>query len=192
MNAGHLLLFGATAAATWFAAIWFWPRLLLYAFKRAILVKGFGDGPVPINTLYTQRQDLFADPLRPPASGSRLMSVGVNRDTLVSVGWLDLGRGPLVLRVPEMRGRYYSVQFTDPATNTVFAYVGRRTTGTAEGEFLVTGPGWIGDLPAGARRIAAPHRQVLVVGRVLVRDGGDLAAAHDLSTQIRLMPWRGR
>ena len=29
-----------------------------------------------------------------------------------------------------MNDRYYSVQFTDPAKNTNFAYVGKRTTGT--------------------------------------------------------------
>ena len=30
-------------------------------------------------------------------------------------GWLDLRNGPQVLHVPEMAGRYYSVQFTDPS-----------------------------------------------------------------------------
>lgn len=188
MNAVHFLLFAAAAAATWFAAVYFWPRLLLSVYRRALLVKGFGDGPVPVNTLYTQRPESFADPLRAPASGSRLMSVGVNRDTLATAGWLDLADGPLVLRVPEMRGRYYSVQFTNPRTNTTFAYVGRRTTGTRAGAFLVTGPGWAGTVPSGMRQIASPVRQVLVLGRVLVRDEDDLETAYGLSRQIRLAP----
>ena len=104
---------------------------MLYAYKRAILVKGFGDGPIPVNTLYTEPQALFADPLHPPASASKVATTGVNRDTLLTVGWLDLAKGPLVLHVPNMSGRYYSVQFTDPSNNTNFAYVGKRTTGTA-------------------------------------------------------------
>lgn len=39
---------------TWFLVIYFWPLMLLYVFKRAILVKGFGEGPIPVNTLYTE------------------------------------------------------------------------------------------------------------------------------------------
>ena len=41
----HLLLFGLVAATAWFLIIYFWPRMLMMLFKRAILVKGFGDGP---------------------------------------------------------------------------------------------------------------------------------------------------
>ena len=67
----HLLIFGSFMVAAWFIVIYFLPRMLLNVFKRAILVKGFGDGPVPINTLYTQPQALFADPLH--ASGSNLI-----------------------------------------------------------------------------------------------------------------------
>jgi hypothetical protein len=59
----HLLIFVAVAIPTWSVFIYFWPRLLLSAYKRAILVKGFGEGPVPINTLYTEPQKLFAEPL---------------------------------------------------------------------------------------------------------------------------------
>ncbi|MGE5603145.1 MAG: DUF1254 domain-containing protein, partial [Nitrososphaerales archaeon] len=79
----HLLLFAAVMIPTWSVFIYFWPRLLLSAYKRAILVKGFGDGPIPVNTLYTEPQKLFAEPLTSQsASGSNLMTVGVNHDTL--------------------------------------------------------------------------------------------------------------
>jgi hypothetical protein len=133
----HLLIFGAVCIATWFLFIYFWPRMMLYVYKRAILVKGFGDGPIPVNTLYTEPQALFADPLHPPASASKLATTGVNRDTLLTVGWLDLNKGPQILHVPDMAGRYYSVQFTDPSKNTNFAYVGKRTTGTKAGDYII-------------------------------------------------------
>src|SRR5579864_9516995 len=105
MKLEDVLLFGAIVVVTWFIFIYFWPRMLLFVFKRALLVKGFGDGPVPVNTLYTEPLALFADPLHPPASGSKLMSVGVNRETLPTAGWFDLSKGPQVLRVPDMQGR---------------------------------------------------------------------------------------
>src|SRR5215813_12443664 len=155
----HLFIFGAVCITTWLLVIYFWPRMMLYVYKRALLVKGFGDGPVPTNTLYTQPQALFADPLHvslPPGS-SNLMSYGTNRDTLYVCGWLDLRTAPLILRVPDMAGRYYSVQFTDPAKNVNFAYVGKRTTGTEAGDFLISGPGWKEAVQRGVTQISSPN-----------------------------------
>jgi len=185
----HLLIFGGVCVATWFLFIYFWPRMLLYVYRRAILVKGFGEGPIPVNTLYTEPHKLFAEPLASQtASSSNLMTVGVNHDTLPTVGWLDLSKGPLVLNVPDMANRYYSVQFTDPSKNTSFAYVGTRTTGTAAGDYLVTGPGWKGVVPPGMSQISAPNNSVLVIGRVLVESDNDLPTAYGLAKQIQLTP----
>jgi hypothetical protein len=184
----HLLIFGGVCVATWFLFIYFWPRLMLSVYKRAILVKGGGEGPIPINTLYTESQALFADPLHPPASASKLMTTGVNHDTLPTVGWLDLGKGTQVLHVPDFSGRYYSVQFTDPSKNTSFAYVGTRATGTQAGDYLITEPGWKGQVPSGMTQIASPNNSVLVLGRVLVYSDSDLSTAYDLSKQIQLTP----
>ncbi|MGN6563186.1 MAG: DUF1254 domain-containing protein [Thermomicrobiales bacterium] len=188
MKYAHLLIFGAVCIATWALFIYLWPRLMLYVYKRAILAQGFGDGPIPINTLYTEPQALFADPLHPPASASKLATTGVNRDTLYVAGWLDLAKGPLVLHVPDFSGRYYSVQFTDPSNNTNFAYVGTRTTGTKAGDYLVAGPRWNGAVPNGMKQIAAPNNSVLVFGRVLVESDDDLSTAHVLAKQIQLTP----
>ena len=49
----HLLIFGSVMIAAWFLVIYFWPRMMLSVYKRALLVKGFGEGPIPINTLWT-------------------------------------------------------------------------------------------------------------------------------------------
>ena len=184
----HLLIFGSFMAVGWFLFICFWPRMMLYAYKRAILVKGFGDGAIPVNTLYTESQALFADPLHPPASAPKLATTGVNRDTLVMVGWWDLGKGPQILHVPNMAGRYYSVQFTDPLNNTNFAYVGKRTTGTEVGDYLITGPGWKGAVPQGMAQISSPNNSVLVIGRVFVASDSDLPTAYNLAKQIQVVP----
>lgn len=184
----HLLLTGLAAVVGWSLFVSSWPRIILYLHKRAIVVKGFGDGPIPVNTLHTEPQTLFADPLHPPASASSLATTGVNRDTLVTAGWLDLRKGPQVLRVPDMAGRYYSVQFTDASNNTNFAYVGKRTTGTNAGEYLIVGPGWTGVVPRGMTQISSPNDAVLVLARVFVASESDLEAAHALSTQIQLAP----
>lgn len=184
----HVAVFSCFLLAGWVGSIVFLPPLLLVVFKRAILGKGFGEGPIPINTLGTEPLALFADPLHPPPGASALATTGVNRDTLLTVGWLDLGRGPLVLQVPEMSGRYYSVQLTNPATNTNFAYVGTRATGTGAGQYLLSGPSWRGQPPSGMAQIRSPSNSVLMVGRVLVKDERDLTTAHGLTRQIRITP----
>jgi hypothetical protein len=184
----HLLIFGGAIIVVGSLFIYFYPRLILSIYRRAILVRGFGDGPIPVNTLYTEPQKIFADPLSKSYSGSKLATTGVNRDTLYIMGWLDLSKTPQVLHVPNMNNRYYSVQFTNPSNNTNFAYIGKRTTGTKSGEYLITGPGWKGQVPNKIKQIYSPNNSVLVVGRVFVGNDKDLSTAHDLAKKIKLTP----
>ena len=187
MKYEHLLIFGGVCVAAWLLATYLYPRLMLSAYKRGILKQGIDAGPIPVNTLYTQPQELFADPFTPlPAGSSRLMSYGTNRDTLYVCGWLDLRSGPLVLHVPDMADRYYSVQFTDPSTNINFAYVGKRTTGAQAGDYLIAGPKTEETVPQVVARISAPNNSVLVIGRVFVENNSDLPTAHALAQQIQL------
>ncbi len=187
----HLITFGSVAVVAWSVGtlllVYFWPHLVNNIYKKAILGQGFGEGPVPINTLYTEPQALFADPLHVPASASKLATTGVNRDTLIVIGWLDLSSRPQVLHVPDFSGRYYSVQFTDPF-NIDFAYVGTRETGTQAGAYLITGPGWRGQVPHGMKQVPSQNNSVLVVGRILVYGDSDLSTAYDLAKQIQLAP----
>ena len=189
----HLILFGSvTIAAGLLGTLllaYYWPHLVNGEFKKAILEQGFGAGPVPVNTLYTEPEGLFADPLHIslPSGSSDLMTRGVNHDTLLAAGWLDLNKGPLVLSVPDFSGRYYSIQFTDPF-DTDFAYVGTRTTGTKAGEYLIAGPAWQGTVPSGMTKIPSPNNSVLVLGRVLVYSDSDVSAAFGLAKQVQLTP----
>lgn len=168
------------------AFIYYWPRITVGGFKRAILKGGFGGGPIPVNTLYA-----VLDRSSQSASTSSVMGTGTD-DLLYVGGWLDVNAGPRVLHVPEMDGRYYSVQFTDPISGANFAYVGKRTTGTAAGDFLLCEPGWKGDVPAGVIRIEVPHRSALLIGRVFAADEGDRLAAYSLAKQIQLAPLNNR
>jgi len=190
----HSLIFVPVMIVAWmiatFLLVYYWPHLLNNLYKKAILNQGFGEGPIPINTLYTSPQALFADPLHAPTSGSNLATTGVNHDTLLTVGWLDLSKEPQVLHVPDFSDRYYSVQFTDPF-NVNFAYVGTRTTGTQAGDYLITGPDWSGHVPNSLMQISSLNNSVLVIGRVLVYSNSDLSTAHDLSRQIQLTPLSG-
>ena len=162
--------------------IYFWPRITVTGFKRAIVKRGFGGGPIPVNTLY-------AEPNLSTASASNASLLGTGTDDVLYVaGWLDLRNGPQVLHAPDMAGRYYSVQFTDPSTGANFAYVGKRTTRTKAGDYLLTGPGWKGTVPNGMTQISSPNNSLLVIGRVFVESDSDQPTAYALAQQLQLAP----
>jgi hypothetical protein len=76
-----------------------------------------------------------------------------NSDTPYSMLFMDLRAEPLVLSVPAVdAGRYYSVQLVDANTFN-YGYIGTRATGNGPGEYLVVGPGWTGEKPAGVRKV---------------------------------------
>lgn len=109
-----------------------------------------------------------------------------NNDTLFTNAWLDLSQGPVVIEVPPMGERYWTLGFLDAWTNP-WAYAGRRTTGGERQRLFVHGPGWRGQVPAGLHRIAAPGDDVWVIGRILVdHDGQDLARVHALQDQFAI------
>ena len=72
--------------------------------------------------------------------------------------------------------------------STDVANVGKRTTGPQAGDYLITRPGWDGQVPSGMKQIASPNNSVLVIGRVLVESDSDLSSAYGLAKQIQLTP----
>jgi hypothetical protein len=181
---GAIVLLAVTAVAIWvvgtFVYIYFWPRITVGGFKRIFVTRGLGGGPIPVNTIYAVPDS----PSQSAASGS-VIATGTD-DVLYFGGWLDVKAGPRVLHVPEMAGRYYSVQFTDPTSGANFAYVGKRTTGTGAGDFILCDPEWKGAAPDGMARIEVPHHAALLIGRVFVNDEDDRPAAYTLARQVQL------
>jgi len=186
MGGGLLILFIVVAVIVWGLGtcvfLYFWPLITYSAYKRAVVQHGLGGDPIPVNTLYA-----VPHLSSPSASNSSLLATGTN-DVLYVGGLLDLSQEAQVLHVPDMAGRYYSVQFTDPSDGTNFAYVGKRTTGTEAGDYLMCGPGWKGTVSQGMTQIASPNNAVLVIGRVCVESDSDLPTAYGLASQIQLTP----
>lgn len=76
-----------------------------------------------------------------------------NSDTPYSIMWLDLRAEPMVISVPTIdKDRYYAVQMIDGNTYN-YGYIGTRTTGSESGDYLVVGPGWKGETPAGIKKV---------------------------------------
>ncbi len=87
-----------------------------------------------------------------------------NSDTPYSILWLDLRAEPMVLSVPAVeKKRYYSVMLCDGNTFN-FGYIGSRATGNEAGDYMVVGPGWKGEAPAGIKRVFRSGTQFSVAG----------------------------
>ena len=180
----NLRIFIITLMAVWaigtFAYIYFIPSIVYSGVYSLAIGNGVKPGGVPVNTLYT------LPTLGSPSSNSFFVNTGANRDTLYTVGVLNLSGGPEVLHVPDIPIRYYSIEFFDLRGND-FAELGVRTPYRA-GNYLITGPGWQGHVPQNMTRIAAPSDRVFLIGRVLVENESDLPAVYNISRQLQLAP----
>jgi hypothetical protein len=135
----------------------------------------------PINSL-THRRSL------PDASTTDVAYP--NADFLYTQGWLDLSKGPVVLSVPDTKGRYYLFALIDAWTN-VAGSLGSRTTGTDKIEFAIVGPEWNGKLPGGVSEVRSPTDMAWLYGRTQVDGKADLKTALRLQDQYKLRPLGG-
>jgi hypothetical protein len=83
-----------------------------------------------------------------------------NSDTPYSIMFMDLRAEPLVLSVPPVdKSRYYSVMLCDGNTFN-YGYIGSRATGSEAGDYLVVGPDWKGEAPAGIKKVFRSSTQL--------------------------------
>jgi hypothetical protein len=111
-----------------------------------------------------------------------------NADTLYTTAWMDVGREPMVLSLPDMKGRYALFPLLDGWT-TVFQVPGKRTTGTGPQTYAITGPGWTGTLPPGVTEYKSRTNIVWLLGRIYCTGTPeDYAEVHALQDQVGLVP----
>jgi hypothetical protein len=111
-----------------------------------------------------------------------------NADTLYTTAWLDVGKEPWILSLPDANGRYYLFPMLDGWT-TVFQVPGKRTTGTGPQKYAITGPGWTGTLPEGVTEYKSPTSLVWLIGRIYCTGTPeDYAAVHQMQDEISVVP----
>jgi hypothetical protein len=112
-----------------------------------------------------------------------------NVDTLYGANfvWLDR-QGPIVLTVPEIKNRYYSVSMYDSWYN-VFAIVGSCTTGSIAGSYLIVPPDWEGKVPAGITAVyRAPTAIISLFQRIYIGEKDDINQVRSLQDAIHIAP----
>lgn len=109
-----------------------------------------------------------------------------NSDTPYSFLGADLRAEPLVISVPAIRDRYYSLQFIDMFTHN-FAYVGSRATGNDAGHYLLAGPKWGGDVPEGINSVIRSETDLaFVLYRTQLFGDDDLEAVKEIQAQYKV------
>ncbi len=113
--------------------------------------------------------------------------VAPNNDTLYTLAQIDLTKGPVVLKVPNMGDRYWTFEFLEPYTN-VLGYIGKRLNGSGDGTWAIE---WSGakskqPLPKGVKLFKSSARSLWCIGRTLVGGGKDTVKAKKLMAQYRL------
>jgi hypothetical protein len=111
-----------------------------------------------------------------------------NADTLYTTCFLDVGKEPYVLSLPDAHGRYYLFPMLDGWTD-VFQVPGKRTTGTGPQTYAITGPGWKGPLPKGVKEYKSPTAIVWILGRIYCTGTPeDYTAVHKLQDEVSVVP----
>lgn len=113
--------------------------------------------------------------------------VNPNADTLYSSAWIDTGKEPVIISLPDTQGRYYLMPMLNYWTD-AFTSPGSRTTGTGPGNFAITGPNWGGKLPEGLTEIKSSTRWVWIVGRIACAGPADYENVWKLQDQLKLTP----
>jgi hypothetical protein len=110
-----------------------------------------------------------------------------NADTLYSLAWVDLNE-PTVFSHPDMGNRFYLFEMVDLWMG-ITETPGSRTVGGKAAKYLLTGPGWNGQVPAGMTQIKFPTRYMVILGRTYA-DGqeADYKAVNALQAQYSLVP----
>ena len=172
------------------AYLYFYPLITMDLTRRQMtnIPAGKEDGFGPPNT--------FNNVLTYPTAADKVV-VRPNFDTLYSVAWLDLTKEPVIVSVPDSKGRYYLLPMLDMWTD-VFASPGWRTTGTQAQHFLVAPAGWRPDLrerfidefrlPSETQRIDAPTSHVWIIGRTKTGGPQDYDAVNEFQAGLKVTP----
>jgi len=112
-----------------------------------------------------------------------------NSDTPYGMGWFDLRAEPFVIHVPEMEPeRFYQVQLIDLYTHN-YAYISTVATGNQAGKYLLTGPGWKGDVPADISAVIPSETSLIFMAvRTQLFNPADLDRVKEIQQGYKLEP----
>jgi hypothetical protein len=107
-----------------------------------------------------------------------------NQDVVYATGFFDLSKGPIVFQVPDFGDRFWVYALYDGRTDE-FSKIGKQYA-TKPGFYLMVGPNWTGNPPAGITAVVRSSTTgVLVAPRVFLEDTPEDRRCSVRSTSIR-------
>jgi hypothetical protein len=125
------------------AYIWGWPiavqinqRATHANMTEPMMVNGFAAAPVNQLAMWHD----YIDP-------SERSGGDPNQDVVYGVSYMDLGKEPVIVQVPEFGDRYWVIEVEDARADE-FSAIGKQY-GTKPGFYMIVGPNWKGATPDG-------------------------------------------
>ena len=131
---------------------------------------------------------------REPITADFRAATTPNATTMYGIGNYDLRDDPVVIVVPEIPNRYWSVQATDQYARW-FYRMGSQFTGSNAQKMLILGPDWSGDLPSGfvgKDIVRAPSNYLFLAFRLALPNDSkqEVAAVNSIMDSITAVPLR--
>jgi hypothetical protein len=166
------------------AYVWGWP--LAVNINQRVLHADV-TGPMMVNDVAVaplNQLAMFHDYVDP---GERSLG-DPNQDVLYGVSYMDLGKEPVVVQVPEFGDRYWVFEVLDARADE-FSELGQQY-GTKPGFYLIAGPNWKGATPPGIAGVLRSSTDgATSFARVFMADTPeDHMAVQPLINQILLYP----
>ena len=111
-----------------------------------------------------------------------------NQDVAYGAGWMTLDKEPIVFQVPNFGDRFWVYAHYDARTDE-FSEIGRQY-GTKSGFYLMVGPDWKGETPAGITAVVRSSTSLaFVIPRIFIDDSAeDQKAVQPLLSQVVYYP----
>lgn len=155
------------------------------------------DYAYPLVIMEISQDLMLVNPMRPSQKPNQLILfkqlaqpqnravVLGNRNTLYTVGWIDLSKGPVIFTFPDMGERYFVMPLIDAWTNT-FKSIGSRTTGQKAQKYFLVNKEYTGEIPEGFEKVVCPTNMVWITGRIQADNDSDAKLAAELQSQYEL------
>jgi hypothetical protein len=167
------------------AYIWGWPLVNSHN-RRAAFAKapspGLNGGVLPIAPV--GQNAMLTDYIKPEQN----FVVCPNQDVVYGAGFFALDKEPTVFQVPDFGDRFWVYALYDARTDE-FAEIGK-PYGTKPGFYLMVGPNWKGEIPAGINAVVRSFTElVFCVPRIFKDDTAeDSKAVQSVLGQVMFYP----
>ncbi len=130
------------------AYLWGWP--LVNNYNRAEAVKDLPE-PGLIGGVVPGAPTGYVSMLSDYISEEQRFVTCTNQDTVYGAGYQRLDSKPVIVQVPDFGTRFFTYQIVDARTDS-FCSIGKQY-GTRPGFYLLVGPHWKGEIPAGVTAV---------------------------------------